>query len=103
MKEASRRSVRLEVNVIFRGHIQLFLRAVCHAGKETQREAFPTVVVDMESDPLRWGYIKNLAHQRNLTGGVFLESPQLSGKQLGLKEMFPADCLTIAIFRHPRP
>jgi putative ABC transport system substrate-binding protein len=92
MKEAAGDLVRLEVNVIFAGHPE----AVAAARNATS--SIPTVVVDMESDPVAMRYIKSLAHPGGNLTGVFLDLPELSGKQVGLlKEMVPG-LSRIAIF-----
>src|SRR6476646_3720775 len=92
MKEAAGDLVRLEVNVIFAGHPE----AVAAARNATS--SIPTVAVDMESDPVAMRYIKSLAHPVGNLTGVFLDLPQLSGKQVGLlKEMVPG-LSHIAIF-----
>jgi putative ABC transport system substrate-binding protein len=87
MKEAAGDLVRLEVNVIFASHPE----AVAAARNATS--SIPTVAVDMESDPVAMRYIKSLAHPGGNLTGVFLDLPELSGKQVGLlKEMVPG-CL----------
>ena len=95
MKEAAGDLVRLEVNVIFASHPE----AVAAARNATS--SIPTVAVDMESDPVAMGYIKSLAHPGGNLTGVFLDLPELSGKQVGLlKEMVPG-LSRIAIFGIP--
>jgi putative ABC transport system substrate-binding protein len=92
MKEAAGDLVRLEVNVIFASHPE----AVAAARNATS--SIPTVAVDMESDPVAMRYIKSLAHPGGNLTGVFLDLPELSGKQVGLlKEMVPG-LSRIAIF-----
>jgi putative ABC transport system substrate-binding protein len=92
MKEAAGDLVRLDVNVIFAPHPE----AIAAARNATS--SIPIVAVDMESDPVAMGYIKNLAHPGGNLTGVFLDLPQLSGKQVGLlKEMVPG-LSHIAIF-----
>ena len=52
----------------------------------------------MESDPVAMRYIASLAHPGGNLTGVFLDLPELSGKQAGLlKEMAPG-LSHIAIF-----
>ena len=92
MKEAAGDLVRLEVNVIFAPHPE----AIAAARNATS--GIPTVAVDMESDPVAMRYIKSLAHPGGNLTGVFLDLPELSGKQVGLlKEMVPG-LSRIAIF-----
>ena len=95
MKEVAGDLVRLEVNVIFATHPE----AVAAARNATS--SIPTVAVDMESDPVAMRYIKSLAHPGGNLTGVFLDLPELSGKQVGLlKEMVPG-LSRIAIFGTP--
>src|SRR6476469_531203 len=60
---------RLEVNVIFAGYPE----AVTAARNATS--TIPTVVVDLESDPVVVGYIKSLARPGGNLTGVFLDLP----------------------------
>jgi putative ABC transport system substrate-binding protein len=87
MKEAAGDLVRLEVNVIFAPHPE------AAAAARNATSSIPTVAVDMESDPVAMRYIKSLGHPGGNLTGVFLDLPELSGKQVGLlKEMVPG-CL----------
>jgi len=68
--------VRLEVDVLFaRG-----AGALSAAKQATSR--IPTVAVDLESDPVAMGFVRNLAQPGGNITGVFLDLPELSGKQL---------------------
>ncbi len=50
----------------------------------------PIVAVDLESDPVARGFVKNLARPGSNVTGVFLDLPELSGKQLQLlREVIP--------------
>ena len=50
----------------------------------------PIVAVDLESDPVAMGYVRNLARPGGSITGVFLDLPELSGKQLQiLREVIP--------------
>jgi putative tryptophan/tyrosine transport system substrate-binding protein len=50
----------------------------------------PFVALDLESDPLARGYVKSLARPGGNMTGMFLDLPELSGKQIGLlKEIVP--------------
>jgi len=44
----------------------------------------PIVAVDLESDPVAMGFVRNLARPGGNVTGVFLDVPELSGKQLQL-------------------
>jgi putative ABC transport system substrate-binding protein len=95
MDEAAGDLVRLEVNVIFAGYPE----AIAAARNATS--SIPTVAVDMESDPVAKRYIESLAHPGGNLTGVFLDLPELSGKQIGLlKEMVPG-LSRVAIFGTP--
>jgi len=48
----------------------------------------PIVAVDLESDPVAMGYVRSLARPGGTITGVFLDLPELSGKQL-LREVIP--------------
>ena len=57
--------------------------------------------LDLESDPLAKGYVKSLARPGGNFTGVFLDLPELSGKQVGLlKEIVPR-LSRLAIFGIP--
>ena len=59
------------------------------------------VALDLESDPLAKGYVKSLARPGGNMTGMFLDLPELSGKQIGLlKEIVPR-LSRIAIFGIP--
>jgi len=68
--------VRLGVDLIFaRG-----AGALSAAKQATSR--IPIVAVDLESDPVAMGFVRNLAQPGGNITGVFLDLPELSGKQL---------------------
>ena len=70
--------VRLNVDIIFaRG-----AGALAAAKQATNR--IPIVTVDLESDPLAMGFVRSLAQPGGNITGVFLDLPELSGKQLQL-------------------
>ena len=53
--------------------------------------SIPIVAVDLESDPVAMGFVRNLAQPGGNVTGVFLDLPELSGKQLQLlKEVIPS-------------
>jgi len=84
MLEAADDLVRRDVNVIFAS----VPNTVVAARKATT--SIPIVAVDLESDPLAKGYVKSLARPGGNMTGMFLDLPELSGKQVGLlKEIVP--------------
>src|SRR5215510_1782561 len=76
--------VRLKVNAIFaRGSA-----ALAAARKATS--TIPIVAVDLETDPVAMGFAKSLARPEGNVTGVFLDLPELSGKQIQLlKQIIP--------------
>ena len=63
--------------------------------------SIPIVAIDLESDPLAKGYVKSLARPGGNLTGMFLDLPELSGKQVGLlKEIVPR-LSRVAIFGIP--
>ena len=76
--------VRLNVNVIFAATPA----AVAAVMKATANVS--VVALDLEADPVAMGYAKSLARPGGNLTGMFLDIPELSGKQVGLlKEVFP--------------
>jgi putative tryptophan/tyrosine transport system substrate-binding protein len=77
--------IGLKVDVIFaRG-----TRALAAAKHATN--TIPIVALDLESDPVAMGFIASLARPGGNITGVFLDLPELSGKQLELlTEVVPA-------------
>ena len=95
MNEAAGDLVRLGVSVIFAAYPESLV------GARNATSSTPTVTVDLESDPVAMGYIKSLARPGGNLTGVFLDLPELSGKQVGLlKEIVPR-LTRIAIFGTP--
>jgi putative tryptophan/tyrosine transport system substrate-binding protein len=87
--------VRLNMNVIFAPTPE----AVAAARNATT--SIPIVALDLESDPVAKGYVKSLARPGGNITGMFLDIPELSGKQVGLlKEIVPR-LSRIAIFGIP--
>jgi len=87
--------VRRNVNAIFAAAPA----AVAAASRATT--SIPVVGIDLESDPVANGYVKSLARPGGNLTGIFLDIPELSGKQLGLlKEIVPR-LSRIAIFGVP--
>ena len=59
------------------------------------------MAIDLESDPIAKGYVKSLARPGGNMTGMFLDLPEVSGKQIGLlKEIVPR-LSRIAIFGIP--
>src|SRR6516165_593344 len=62
--------------------------AVAAVSKATTN--IPVVAIDLESDPVAKGYVQSIARPGGNITGMFLDIPELSGKQLGLlKEIVP--------------
>jgi putative ABC transport system substrate-binding protein len=95
MKEAASDLVRREVNVIFAGYPESI------AAARNGTKSIPIVAVDLESDPVALGYIKNLAHPGGNLTGMFLDLPELSGKLVALLKDIVPKLSRIAIFGIP--
>jgi len=87
--------VRLNVSVIFAATPT----AVAAARKATT--TIPIVTNDLESDPITMGYVKSLARPGGNITGVFLDIPELSGKQVALLKQIVPGLSRIAIFGVP--
>jgi putative tryptophan/tyrosine transport system substrate-binding protein len=84
MAEAAGDLVRLNVNVIFAAGPELV------AAARNATTTIPIVAIDLETDPFAKGYIKSLARPGGNLTGMYLDLPELSGKQIGLlKEIVP--------------
>ena len=95
LPQAAADLVRLNVNAIFAAG-PVALAAVSKA-----TTSIPVVGLDLESDPVAKGYAKSLARPGGNVTGMFLDIPELSGKQVGLlKEIVPR-LSRIAIFGVP--
>jgi putative ABC transport system substrate-binding protein len=95
MPEAVRDLVRRDVNVI------LAATPDAVAAVKSATTTIPVVGVDLENDPVAKGYVKSLARPGGNITGMFLDIPELSGKQVGLlKEIVPR-LSRIAIFGVP--
>jgi putative tryptophan/tyrosine transport system substrate-binding protein len=95
MREAAADLVRLNVNVIFASNPEAV------AAVRNATTSIPIVALDLESDPVAKGYVKSLARPGGNMTGMFLDFPELSGKQVGLlKEIVPR-LSRIAIFGVP--
>jgi putative ABC transport system substrate-binding protein len=87
--------VHLKVNVIF----AIGPEALAEARKATT--SIPIVGTDFENDPVAKGYTTSLARPSGNITGMFLDIPELSGKQVGLlREVLPR-LSRIAIFGVP--
>jgi putative ABC transport system substrate-binding protein len=63
--------------------------------------SIPIVALDLQSDPVAKRYVKSFARPGGNVTGMFLDIPELSGKQVGLlKEIVPR-LSRIAIFGIP--
>jgi putative ABC transport system substrate-binding protein len=87
--------VRRNVNVIFAATPE------ASAVAENATTSIPIVAIDLESDPLAKGYAKSIAHPGGNMTGVFLDLPELSGKQIGLLKEIVPHLSRIAIFGIP--
>ena len=95
LPQAATDLVRRNVNAIFAAAPA----AVVAVSKTTT--SIPVVGIDLESDPVANGYVKSLARPDGNITGMFLDIPELSGKQLVLlKEIVPR-LSRIAIFGIP--
>jgi putative ABC transport system substrate-binding protein len=95
LAEAMRETVRRNVKVILAPAPEVVAVA------RNATTSIPIVAIDLESDPLAKGYIKSLARPGGNMTGLFLDLPELSGKQVGLlKEIVPR-LSRIAIFGIP--
>ncbi len=87
--------VRRNVNVIFASGPE----AVSAISKATT--SIPVIALDLESDPVAKGYVQSIARPGGNITGIFLDIPELSGKQLDLlKEIVPR-LSRIAVFGIP--
>jgi ABC-type uncharacterized transport system substrate-binding protein len=95
MQQAASDVVRRKVNVIF--------AATPEAGAAARNAttSIPIVGVDLKSDPLARGYVKSLARPGVNFTGVFLDLPELSGKQIGLLKEIVPQLSHIAVFGIP--
>jgi putative tryptophan/tyrosine transport system substrate-binding protein len=87
--------VRLNMKVIFAAAPEAV------AAVRNATTSIPIAALDLESDPVAKGYVKSLARPGGNMTGMFLDIPELSGKQVGLlKEIIPR-LSRIAIFGIP--
>jgi putative ABC transport system substrate-binding protein len=84
LTQAAADLVGLNVNVIFAGGPAV----LAAASKATS--SIPVVGIDLESDPIAKGYVRSLGHPGGNVTGMFLDIPELSGKQVQLlKQVVP--------------
>jgi putative ABC transport system substrate-binding protein len=95
MLEAASDLIRRNVNVIFAAGPEVLAEA------RNATTSIPIVGTDFENDPVAKGYVGTLARPGGNITGIFLDAPELSGKQMGLlKEIVPR-LSRIAIFGIP--
>jgi len=87
--------VRLNMKVIFAPTPEAVAAAV------NATTSIPIVALDLESDPLAKGYVKSLARPGGNITGMFLDIPELRGKQVGLLKEIVPQLSRIAIFGIP--
>ena len=73
--------------------------ALSTAKQATSR--IPIVAVDLESDPVAMGFVRTLAQPGGNITGVFLDLPELSGKQLQLLKEIIRPISRVAILGDP--
>ena len=73
--------------------------ALATAKQATTR--IPIVAVDLESDPVAEGFVRTLAQPGGNITGVFLDLPELSGKQLQLIKEIIRSVPRVAIIGDP--
>ena len=87
--------VRLHVDVIYaRGP------AAVVATRDATR-TIPIVAIDLESDPVAMGFVKGLAQPGGNITGVFLDLPELGGKQLQLLKEIEPSMSRVAVLGDP--
>ena len=91
----SQLAAQLKVDVIFaRG------AGALSAAKQANSR-IPTVAVDLETDPVVMGFVRNLAQPGGNITGVFLDLPGVSGKQLQLLKEIIRPISRVAILGDP--
>jgi putative ABC transport system substrate-binding protein len=84
MAESASDLVRLNVNAIFAPTPE------SGAAARNATASIPIVALDLESDPVAKGYVRSLARPGGNITGMYLDLPELGGKQIGLlKEIVP--------------
>ena len=95
LQQAAADLVRLNVKVIFAAAPEAL------AATNSITTSIPVVGLDLENDPVAKGYVKSLARPGGNVTGVFLDIPELCGKQIGLLKAFVPGLSRIAIFGIP--
>jgi ABC-type uncharacterized transport system substrate-binding protein len=95
MQQAASDVVRRKVNVIFAATPD------ASAAARNATNSIPIVGQDLESDPVAGGYVKSLARPGGNFTGMFLDLPELSGKQIGLLKEIVPQLSHIAVFGIP--
>ena len=95
LTQAAANLVGLNVNVIFAGGPAVLVAA----SKATT--SIPIVGIDLESDPVAKGYVKTLGRPGGNITGMFLDIPELSGKQVQLLKQIVPQLSRMAIFGVP--
>jgi putative tryptophan/tyrosine transport system substrate-binding protein len=95
MQQAASDVVRRKVNVIFAATPD------ASAAARNATNSIPIVGQDLESDPVASGYVKSLARPGGNFTGMFLDLPELSGKQIGLLKEIVPQLSHIAVFGIP--
>ena len=84
MQQAASDVVRRKVNAIFAPTPE------SGAAARNATASIPIVALDLESDPVAKGYVRSLARPGGNITGMYLDLPELGGKQIGLlKEIVP--------------
>jgi putative ABC transport system substrate-binding protein len=87
--------IRLNVNAIFAVTPEVV------AVTKNATSTIPVIALDLESDPLAKGYVKSLARPGGNLTGMFLDLPELGGKQVGLLREVVPRLSRIATFGDP--
>jgi putative ABC transport system substrate-binding protein len=97
MQQAASDVVRRNVNVIFAAGPEAV------AAVRNATTTIPIVALDLETDPLAKGYVKSLARPGGNLTGMYLDIPELGGKQIGLLKQIVPRFSRIANHRYPGP
>ena len=97
LTQAAANLVGLNVNVIFAGGPAVLVAA----SKATT--SIPIVGIDLESDPVAKGYVKTLGRPGGNITGMFLDIPEVSGKQVQATETDCSPAFPNGNLRRSRP
>jgi putative ABC transport system substrate-binding protein len=95
LPQAAADLVRLNVTAIFAA------APAALAAASNATTSIPVVGVDLESDPVAKGYVQSLSRPGGNVTGMFLDIPELIGKQLGLLKEIVPHVSRVAIFGVP--